>query len=155
MAPPTKNSWLRACRLPSSQTTAIVTPALKKPGLDPSDMKNYRPISNLSFMSKVVERIVVRQLSEYLAANSLLPKLQSGFRRHHSTESALLRGVARVMCDCAPGDMTQNLRPSPPTPSLQVVSLRGRGGSKPPPPRPTYVQTPPEISANPLNFLYI
>ena len=38
-----------------------------------SDMKNYRPISNLSFMSKVVERIVVRQLSEYFTANSLLP----------------------------------------------------------------------------------
>ena len=55
--------------LPSSQTTAIVTSALKKHGLDPTDMKNYRPISNLSFMSKVVERIVVRQLLQYLDAN--------------------------------------------------------------------------------------
>ena len=54
-------------------------------------MKKYRPISNLSFMSKIVERIVVRQLSHYLDANGLLPKLQLGFRRHHSTESALLR----------------------------------------------------------------
>ena len=87
------NVSLQEGRLPSSQTTvtAIVTPALKKHGLDPNDMKNYRPISNLSFMSKVVERIVVRQLLQYLDANGLLPKLQSGFRRHHSTESALLR----------------------------------------------------------------
>ena len=85
------NVSLQEGRLPSSQTTAIVTPALKKHGLDPTDMKNFRPISNLSFMSKIVERIVVRQLSQYLDANGLLPKLQSGFRRHHSTESALLR----------------------------------------------------------------
>ena len=85
------NVLLQEGRLPSSQTTAIVTPSLKKYGLDPTDMKNYRPISNLSFMSKVVERIVVRQLSQYLDANGLLPKLQSGFRRHHSTEFALLR----------------------------------------------------------------
>ena len=54
-------------------------------------MKNYRPISNLSFMSKIVERIVLQQLSQYFDANGLLPKLQSGFRRHHFTESALLR----------------------------------------------------------------
>ena len=85
------NVSLQEGRLPSSQTTAIVTPALQKHRLDSTGMKNYRPISNLSFMSKVIERIVVRQLSQYLDANGLLPKLQSGFRRHHSMESALLR----------------------------------------------------------------
>ena len=90
------NASLHEGPLPSSQTTAIVTPALKKPSLDPSDMKNYRPISNLSFMSKVVERIVVRQLSEYFTANRLLPKFQSGFRRHHFTKSALLRVLSDI-----------------------------------------------------------
>ena len=46
------NVSLQEGRLPSSQTTAIVTPALKKPGMDPSDMKNYHPISNLSFSQR-------------------------------------------------------------------------------------------------------
>ena len=101
------NASLQEGRLPSSQTTAIVTPALKKPSLDPSDMKNYRPISNLSFMSKVVERIVVRQLSEYFAAkNSLLPKFQSGFRRHHSTESALLRVLSDIFSATDKGEVS-------------------------------------------------
>ena len=100
------NASLQEGRLPSSQTTAIVTPALKKPSLDPSDMKNYRPISNLSFMSKVVERIVVRQLSEYFTANSLLPKFQSGFRRHHSTESALLRVLSDIFSAMDRGEVS-------------------------------------------------
>ena len=104
--------WTRATRavaapmLPSSQTTAIVTPALKKPSLDSSDMKNYRPISNLSFMSKVVERIVVRQLLEYFTANSLLPKFQSGFRRHHSTESALLWVLSDIFSATDKGEVS-------------------------------------------------
>ena len=51
---------------PNSHKHAIVTPLLKKPGLDSADMNNYRPVSNLSFMSKLIERAVVNQLNEYI-----------------------------------------------------------------------------------------
>jgi len=54
-------------------------------------MANYRPVSNLSFISKVVERAVAVQLNEYLVANDLLPRYQSAYRKNHSTETALLR----------------------------------------------------------------
>ena len=61
------------------------------PGLDTADMNNFRPVSNLSFMSKLIERAVVSQLNEYLVTNNLLPRFQSAYRRNHSTETALLR----------------------------------------------------------------
>jgi len=49
-----------------------------------------RPLSNLSFVSKLVERAAVKQLVDYLEANELMPKLQSAYRKHHSTETAVL-----------------------------------------------------------------
>ena len=61
-------------------------PILKKADLDPADTKSYRPISNLSVLSKVLERIVAQQLVSYLKKNNLLPDLQSAYRAHHSTE---------------------------------------------------------------------
>jgi len=42
-----------------------------------ADMNNYPPVSNLSFMSKLIERVVANQLNEYLSANELLPRFQS------------------------------------------------------------------------------
>jgi len=81
-----------------SQKQAIVTPLLKKAGVDAADMANYRPVSNLTFLSKTVERVVTGQLNGYLAVNGLLPQLQSAYRRSHSTEMALLR----VMYDVLP-----------------------------------------------------
>jgi len=77
--------------LPDSQKRAIVSPMLKKPGLDAAEMANYRPVSNLTFVSKVTERAVASQLNEYLVANDLLPRYQSAYRKRHSTESAMLR----------------------------------------------------------------
>ena len=61
--------------------------------LDPDDLKNYSPESNLSFLSKVLERIVLSQLNEHLNHNNLLSHLHSAYRPNHSTETALLRIV--------------------------------------------------------------
>ena len=90
------NASLSQGRLPMSQKQAFVTPLLKKAGLDAADMANYRPVSNLTFLSKTVERVVAKQLNGYLAANGLLPRLQSAYRRGHSTETALLRVMSDV-----------------------------------------------------------
>ena len=70
---------------------AIVKPLLKKPSLDPNILKNFRPVSNLSFVSKLLEKIVLSQLLAHLDHNNLWHDFQSAYRPHHSTETALLR----------------------------------------------------------------
>ena len=54
-------------------------------------MKNYRPVSNLLFVSKIVEKVVASRLNTHMAQNSILELSQSAYRKHHSTETALLR----------------------------------------------------------------
>jgi Reverse transcriptase (RNA-dependent DNA polymerase) len=78
-------------RLPTSEKHVIVTPPLKKTGLDTSDMSNYRPVSNLNFILKIVERAVAMQWNDYLTSHSLLPRCQSAYRKKYSTETAMLR----------------------------------------------------------------
>ena len=79
---------------------------LKKTNADPSDIANYRLISNLTFMSKVVERLVCRQLVAYLEQHSLLPSLQSAYRKQPSTETAVLKVVSDVLLAADRGDVT-------------------------------------------------
>lgn len=57
----------------------------------PAEFKHYRPISILPFLSKVLERVVMRQFSNFLSYNNLLNPYQSGFRPSHSTCSALIK----------------------------------------------------------------
>ena len=73
----------------SSLKYAIIKPILKKPYLDPDVLTNYRPISQLPILSKIMERVVSRQLINYLENNNLLDYFQSAYRKSFSTETAL------------------------------------------------------------------
>uniref|UniRef100_A0A8C2IWN8 Reverse transcriptase domain-containing protein n=1 Tax=Cyprinus carpio TaxID=7962 RepID=A0A8C2IWN8_CYPCA len=81
------NLSLQTGHVPPSLKTAV----LKKPSLDPEVLASYRPISNLTFLSKVLEQTVAFQLQSHLRCNNLFEKFQSGFLSAHSTETALLR----------------------------------------------------------------
>ena len=75
---------------PSSCKSAIVLPLIKKPGLDPQVLKNYMPVSNLSFLSKLIEKVISSRILTHIADNDLIDKFQSAYRCGHSTETALL-----------------------------------------------------------------
>ena len=69
---------------------ALVTPILKKHGLDVNILANYRPVSNLPFTAKVMEKIAVQRLSEHLTSNGIHEELQSAYKPLHSTETAVM-----------------------------------------------------------------
>ena len=77
--------------IPKSLKTAHIRPLLKKTGLHSDMLKNYRPVSNLTFISKVIEKVISGMLNEHLINNSLLDPLQSAYRDKHSTETALIK----------------------------------------------------------------
>ena len=74
----------------SSWKRAIVKPLLKKPGLE-HIKKNYRPVSNLQFVSKVAEKASLVSFNGHMDTHNLLPSYQSAYRAHHSTETLLVK----------------------------------------------------------------
>uniref|UniRef100_A0A669D7L0 Reverse transcriptase domain-containing protein n=1 Tax=Oreochromis niloticus TaxID=8128 RepID=A0A669D7L0_ORENI len=85
------NTSLASGIVPAYFKTAVIHPLLKKPMLDPSLTSNYRPISKIPLIAKILEKIVAKQLTAVLDKYSIFDKFQSGFRKVHSTETALLR----------------------------------------------------------------
>ena len=74
---------------PGSGKKAKLLPLKKKSA--PTTASDFRPIALLCFLSKVLEKLVHEQLSEYIINKGILDPLQNGFPRHHSTTTALLK----------------------------------------------------------------
>ena len=81
------NSSITQSDIPQSWKHSLVHPILKSG--DPSDPSNFRPISIVPVITKILERAVHQQLYSYLSENHLLSPNQHGFRPNHSTETAL------------------------------------------------------------------
>ena len=71
-------------------------PLLKKIGLQ-NILKNYRPVSNLNFISKLLEGVVLLQIQEHLYKQNLLPKYQSSYQAHFLMETLLLKIIDDIL----------------------------------------------------------
>ena len=87
------NSYLASGIFPQCFKSALVTPILKKRCLDHNDLNNYRPVSNLCFIAKILDKLILSQVSSYLNSHNLYNTCQSTYRPGHSTETALLKVV--------------------------------------------------------------
>ena len=96
------NKSLSTGHFPACFRTALITPVIKKKSLDPNNLKNYHPILNLPFVSKVVKRVVAARLNAYLIQNNLWDNLQSAYMKFHSVETALVKVHNDIMLavDC-------------------------------------------------------
>ena len=92
------NDSLKRGVFPEPLKNALVRPVIKDENGDINSLKNYRPISNLPFISKIIEKCVHRQLSQHLEINNLHAKHQSGYRSNHSCETATLTIYNDLLC---------------------------------------------------------
>ena len=82
------NQMLKLGIFPDSLKISKVVPLYKKD--DDTNVSNYRPISLLPSISKIFEKVLLKQLTTYLDNNNLIHNHQYGFRKRHSTEYAAL-----------------------------------------------------------------
>ena len=87
------NSSLASGIFPQCFKSSLVTPILKKRCLDHNDLNNYRPVSNLCFIAKILEKLVLSQVTSYINPHNLYNACQSAYCPGHSPETALLNVV--------------------------------------------------------------
>ena len=79
----------------------MVTLLIKKPSLDAEELKKYRPVSGLIYISKTIERVVFKQLKHHLTVNELNNINQSAYKTGYSTETALLKITDNITINLA------------------------------------------------------
>ena len=100
------NSSLASGIFPQCFKSALVTPILKKRCLGHNDLNNYRPVSNLCLITKILEKLVLSQVSSYLYSHNLYNTCQSACRPGHSTEAALLKFVNDLFISLDKGNIS-------------------------------------------------
>ena len=100
------NSLLALGNFPQCIKSALVTPFLKKSCLDHNDLNNYRPVSNLCSIAKILEKLILSQVSSYLNKHNLYNTCQSAYRPGHSTETALLKVVNDLFVSLSKGNIS-------------------------------------------------
>ena len=85
------NLCLTTGDFPISRKSSIVIPLIKKPGLDREMLKKYRPVSNRSFLSKVIDKVIYIRILGHILDNNIVDSFQSVYRAGHSCETALFR----------------------------------------------------------------
>ena len=96
---------------------ALILPLLKKPGLD-LIYKNYRPVSNLQYVSKLIEKVVFEQIHTPMTTHSLYPEFQSSYRKNHSTETVLVRVTNDILMKMNTQEVTLLVMPPLTTQSI-------------------------------------
>ena len=99
------NASLQSGQVPAEFKAARVVPLFKKGKAE--DMDNYRPISILPILSKVLERVVHQQVYHYLQSNKILNPFQCGFRKCHSAEFAALSFADTIRRNIDQGQLTR------------------------------------------------
>ena len=97
------NYSIKEGSFPNCFKMAHVTPLHKKPSLDKNCLRNYRPVSNLIFISKLIEKVVANQLNEFISHDGLLNVNQSAYKSPHSTETTLLKIQNDIVSSLDPG----------------------------------------------------
>ena len=91
------NATFSTCEFPSSEKRGLIYPRLKSHGLDREVLGNYRPITNVSYLSKLIETAMYLQLEAHVQRNNVLPPTQSAYRTSHSTETAMTRVYSDII----------------------------------------------------------
>ena len=85
---------------------ALVVPLLKKPSLDKHAPSSYKPISNLDFISNILERLFLARIQPLITSSPSFNQLQSAYRRHHSTETSILHILDSILLTSDSGKST-------------------------------------------------
>ena len=100
------NISMETSTFPLNFKEAHVRQLLKKTSLPKNELKNYRPVSSISFIFKILEKIVANRLQAHIKNNHLCNPLQSAYRKHHSTKSALLKVHSDIIISMDKGEVT-------------------------------------------------